>query len=684
MRGDRRTGGAVRYRLAAELSNRWKAWLGLALAIGLAGGIALAAAAGARRTASAYSRLLDSVEQEDAFVAPVSPDGRYNDIENPILLDAARLPQVERSAGFAQLLTAYGTKITEAAFNEGLGSLALINGSGYEFDRAKILDGRAPDRHKVNETLINPQFADAHRLEVGSRFPMTIISSDVLDASLANGTDYDGPVGHETMIVTGIGKFARDIVPTTVNDESPISYVTPAFFAKYPWSLVNYGSVVRLRPGADVEQFHADVIRIADGYGVPAQQVYFTAQRDRTETVTRAVRPQALALALLALVVALAAFLVGGQALSRQVFVDSTDSPVLGAVGMTRHQRFALAITRVAIVSGAGAALAVVLAIAASPLFPIGLARDAEPNAGLSFDAVVLVGGFVVILIGFIARGAFPAWTGASATPGTLGIAEPERARPSRVAERLSQSGFRPARVIGVRMAFEAGHGRTAVPVRSALVTTALAIAAVAAVFTFSTNLNRLAETPERYGWGWTGSVGFGFDPLPSDVTTRLVDNPKISAVAGANYGTLDVAGRAIPLVTYDKLKGNVGPVILEGRAPRGDRELALGTRTLRESGLSLGDRVPVRIGGQHGTMRIVGRAVFPRLGAGSFTPTDLGQGATMTQGALTKLGIDTTDPSNTDDPDAALFRLLHACRTRRVVRHGGVERESRPGRPPQ
>jgi len=178
-----------------------------------------------------------------------------------------------------------------------------------------------------------------------------------------------------------------------------------------------------------------------------------------------------------------------------------------------------------------------------------------------------------------------------------------------------------------VRMAFEPGHGRTAVPVRSALVTTALAIAAVAAVFTFSTNLNRLAETPARYGWGWTGSLGFGFDPLPSDVTTRLVANPKITAVAGANYGTLTVAGRAIPLVSYDRLKGNVGPVILEGRAARGAHEVVLGTRTMRESGLSIGDRVAVEIAGQRATMRVVGRAVFPRLGSGSFTPTDLGQG---------------------------------------------------------
>jgi predicted lysophospholipase L1 biosynthesis ABC-type transport system permease subunit len=47
--------------------------------------------------------------------------------------------------------------------------------------------------------------------------------------------------------------------------------------------------------------------------------------------------------------------------------------------------------------------------------------------------------------------------------------------------------------------------------------------------------------------------------------------------------------------------------------------------------------------------MRIVGRAVFPRLGQGSFTPTDLGEGAATTNAALIHL-LGTPVP---DDPSA-------------------------------
>jgi hypothetical protein len=49
---------AVLMRLRADLRTRWRALLGLALLLGLVGGVALTATAGARRTDTAYTRLL--------------------------------------------------------------------------------------------------------------------------------------------------------------------------------------------------------------------------------------------------------------------------------------------------------------------------------------------------------------------------------------------------------------------------------------------------------------------------------------------------------------------------------------------------------------------------------------------------------------------------------------------------
>src|SRR5207247_308024 len=51
---------AVWMRLRSELRTRWRAWLGLALLIGLVGAAAVAAAAGARRTETAYPRFVQA------------------------------------------------------------------------------------------------------------------------------------------------------------------------------------------------------------------------------------------------------------------------------------------------------------------------------------------------------------------------------------------------------------------------------------------------------------------------------------------------------------------------------------------------------------------------------------------------------------------------------------------------
>ena len=52
-------------------------------------------------------------------------------------------------------------------------------------------------------------------------------------------------------------------------------------------------------------------------------------------------------------------------------------------------------------------------------------------------------------------------------------------------------------------MALEPGRGRTAVPVRTTIVTAALAIATVTAALVFAASLDHLVTTPRLYGWNW-------------------------------------------------------------------------------------------------------------------------------------------------------------------------------------
>ena len=60
-----------------------------------------------------------------------------------------------------------------------------------------------------------------------------------------------------------------------------------------------------------------------------------------------------------------------------------------------------------------------------------------------------------------------------------------------------------------------------------------------------------------------------------------------------------------------------------------------LGTSTLHQIGKHVGDRIVIHDGGRRERYLITGRAVFPNFGQGSFTLTDLGQGALTSTAAL-------------------------------------------------
>ena len=63
-----------------EFRGRWRGWTVLVLLLGLAGGAVLAAAAGARRTGSAYPRFLSAYQASDVLIAPGGTiSGSYDD-----------------------------------------------------------------------------------------------------------------------------------------------------------------------------------------------------------------------------------------------------------------------------------------------------------------------------------------------------------------------------------------------------------------------------------------------------------------------------------------------------------------------------------------------------------------------------------------------------------------------------
>src|SRR5207247_4241575 len=110
----------------------------------------------------------------------------------------------------------------------------------------------------------------------------------------------------------------------------------------------------------------------------------------------RSIRPQAAALAIFAGLAGLIALAIVGQLLSRQLVLDSAEFPILRALGMSRSGLVVLSLARVAAVTTAGAAIAVGVAIAASPLMPMGAARFAEPGPGAGSNPAVFGAGVLL------------------------------------------------------------------------------------------------------------------------------------------------------------------------------------------------------------------------------------------------------------------------------------------------
>ena len=609
---------ATWFRLRAQLRTGWRPVVGLGILIAIFGGIALAAAAGARRTATAYPRFVVASHDGDVLISPLATGfhGLYAEIRQlPEVADLRPL------AGMAMpLLGPSGGPDPNVSYH-----YVDVDPRRPSTARPNLLEGRLPKPDRTLEALANRLLASYLHLAVGDHLTLQVVPDEAAFGAAAARLADAVPV---TFTIVGIGVTTTDVVPLAHDDSNRGLWLTPAFFRSYadPDHLAFDGAIVRLRPGADMGAFRHEVDLVAARHP-EAGEVYFAAQAGRRADVERALRPDSIALALFALLMGATVLLVGGQLLARSVLLDAADHRTLVAVGMSPGQLVALEMARVGIVAVGGGVGAVGLAVAASPLFPIGPARLAEPHRGFAVNAALLLGGFVVLVAGLAARAAAPARTSARATT--------RAAVPARRPRTWAAPALPMTAKTGMWMALDTGRGPSAVPVRSTVAGTALALVALTTAYTFGANLDHLVTTPRLYGQTWDAAVDLQFLPATADDAGPLVADHAIGALAAGSYGIVSVGGKEVPAVGIDAVKGAIFPTLLDGRPPRAPDEVVLGSTVLHRLHRSVGDEVHVEIGGEDHLMRVVGRAVFPRLGRGGFPTTALGLGAATTAGAL-------------------------------------------------
>ena len=620
-------------RLAAhELRVRWAGWAVLVLLIAVAGGAVLTAAAGARRTASAYPRFLHASHASDLLVAPAGTGvGGYD-------FALARLP------GVAQIAPVVGLNVQPVGpgrqVNLGAVTQAPLDRRGSQLDIPKVLAGRLPRPDRPGEIALTRTAAASLHVHLGSRLPMV---------ALANPSPPrpGRPTGLPRRLserVVGIIVTRSSAAPVTDNDRAPFILASTALWHQLgPRYRGADGAELKLSPGAAPGTVGSEAQALARQFPRTGNVIYVSDKSTQVAAIQRSIRPEAVSLAIFALVLACTALLIVSQAAARLLVRAAADHPVLATLGMTRRQLTAVGLAEVAAAGAAGAVLAAGVAVAVSPLMPVGAARLAEPDPGISVDWAVLLPGAAAIAVLLIAGSTWPAWrlSALRAASGTAVVASTPGSA-SRLARWLAGCGAPLAVTAGVRLALEPGRGRSAVPVRTALTGTALSVLAVTAAFTFGANLLRFVHTPQLYGRTWDAALDLQFQFVtPGQAEQWFGHRAGVTGWTFGDHGVIKVNGVVVPTIGLAPGRGPLlAPTLLDGHQPRTSHEIVLGRSTLHRLGLRVGQQAQVNVSGHRSTARIVGSAVFPNFGQGAFTPTDLGEGAETTAALLRPLTV--------------------------------------------
>lgn len=610
---------AVWMRARAELRRGWPGIVAIGLLFGIAGGVVLTAAAGARRTASAFSRLLAATDAADVMISPANTGGGG-------YYDAVRaLPSVAEAGVMGGYIFFAQSDITQPI----LAYVSQDNIFPYEVAQPKLLSGRMPAKDRPNEMLGNLFLAQSLHVRAGDLLKTYFFPQD-------RPIPQDEVPPRIDLTITGIGVFPNEVEPTAKNDSFPALYANKAFYDLHPGQGGFEGMLIRLKPGTNVAAFREELRDVARGRlkEIGALDVFFQDLDQRNAKVERAIRPQAVALAVFAALAALSSLLVLGQVLSRQVQLAASDHPTLRALGMGRWHLMMFAVARAGLVSCIAVVVALGIAIPASSTMPIGPARLAEPVVGISVDLLVLGVGVALLTLLVVARAVFSTWRSTASTA-RFGADVPfgGRARPSAIAAAVARFTRSPSASTGVRMALEPGRGRTAVPVRSAIAGAAIALASIVASFVFASNLDHLVSTKSAYGWSWDVQFDASFGAFaPALADKVLARDPDVAAYAGGLYGDdVVIAGVPVPTIAIQRFKGTVYPTLLDGEPALATGQIVLGTRTMHQLGVSIGDTVKASVNSKARSFKVVGRAIFPALGKGGFEPTGLGEGAAVT-----------------------------------------------------
>jgi hypothetical protein len=639
--------GAMRiawYAARATWRSCWRTALAVALIGGLLGTVALGALAGARRTDSAYSRYLRSVNASDVLV----------DVPGPVLPVIREVEHEPGALSTAAWLGLNGEPVIDGKVDDSFLADAIdgsLDGEFYRLDKLTVLAGRLPPPSATNEIVLTPSMASLFHLTVGDHMTWAF-SQNVL----VNGvpTNASRPAGRATFLVAAIADRAPALADQF--DDVASAIAPPGVTARYLNQEFGWGWVaMRLRGGdAGVPALERRLASLSASltahYKFP---VTLTIRRMDVvkDEAQQAIEPQAIALAMLGGLAALAMLVLVGQGLAQLLSRSAADAPALRAMGASQADA--------AVVAGAPGVAAVLVAvllsvggaITLSPLAPVGPVRRFDPVRGVQADWLVLGAGGAALLVLLTSLAAVLAWR--AVRP----VRQLPPARPAAVTTAARRGGLPVAAVVGIQHAAETGSGRLRTPVRATLTGSVVAVTALVAALVFGASLTGLVTHPSRYGWNWTLMIqaegGWG-DWAPATMDKLVSDQPGVTGWSEFGFGQLAIRGTEVPVMGLFRHAGvrAVEPPTTSGHPLTGPDQIELGTVTMRQLGLSIGDRVRIGTGSYGRELTVVGTVTLPSFGVSLTDHVSLGRGAMMEEGTL--LAVQGFPPDDAAGPTAA------------------------------
>jgi len=362
------------------------------------------------------------------------------------------------------------------------------------------------------------------------------------------------------------------------------------------------------------------------------------------------------------------------QAIRRTILGSRDERGVLRAVGASPSALILDASNGIMCAIAVGATLAIAVAVAASPLAPLGQLHRLEPDPGVSLDWTVLGAGAAFFLLALSGATAVLAYAEVSARSVRRGAAS---RRPTAAA--MTAPLIVPATAAaGICLAFGPGPGGNSRPARPSICGTVVALVVLVGSLVFGASLSNLVSHPALYGWTWDREIlagsGYGNIPLPQ-AGLMLGHDPDIAAWSGAYFGSVEINRHNVPVIAMTSTR--VSPPILAGHALAGPAQIVLGPETLALVGGRVGGTVRVFNGKTTLIMRVAGTATMPAIGVGHGIHPSLGEGAVLPASALPE-NARASGISNRalQGPNTILVRFRpqadHAAAIRRLERIGG------------